>query len=73
MADEENNEPKKKGLILRILIFLVAGLVLIGWGWAVVMFCLGVTSQIRLMKSNLSLKRKWLKLTLNAKLNKRPH
>ena len=32
MADEENNEPKKKGLILRILIFLVAGLVLIGLG-----------------------------------------
>ena len=32
MADEENNEPKKKGLILRILIFLVAGMVLIGLG-----------------------------------------
>ena len=32
MADEENNEPKKKGLILRILIFVVAGLVLIGLG-----------------------------------------
>ena len=32
MADEENNEPKKKGLILRILIFAVAGLVLIGAG-----------------------------------------
>ena len=28
MADEENNEPKKKGFILRILIFVVAGLVL---------------------------------------------
>ena len=32
MADEENNEPKKKGFILRILIFVVAGLVLIGAG-----------------------------------------
>ena len=32
MADEENNEPKKKGAILRILIFVVAGLVLIGAG-----------------------------------------
>ena len=32
MADEENNEPKKKGFILRILIFVVAGLVLIGLG-----------------------------------------
>ena len=32
MADEENNEPKRKGLILRILIFVVAGLVLIGLG-----------------------------------------
>ena len=32
MADEENNEPKKKGLILCILIFVVAGLVLIGLG-----------------------------------------
>ena len=32
MADEENNEPTKKGLILRILIFVVAGLVLIGLG-----------------------------------------
>lgn len=32
MADEENNEPGKKGLILRILIFVVAGLVLIGLG-----------------------------------------
>ena len=32
MADEENNEPKKKGAILRILIFIVAGLVLIGAG-----------------------------------------
>lgn len=32
MADEENNEPKKKGGILRILIFVVAGLVLIGAG-----------------------------------------
>ena len=32
MADEENNEPKKKGLILRILIFVLAGLVLIGLG-----------------------------------------
>jgi len=32
MADEENNEPKKKGLILRILIFVIAGLVLIGLG-----------------------------------------
>ena len=27
MADEENNEPKKKGFILRILIFVVAGLI----------------------------------------------
>ena len=32
MADEENNEPKKKGLILRILMFFIAGLVLIGLG-----------------------------------------
>ncbi len=32
MADEENNEPKKKGFILRIVIFTVAGLVLIGAG-----------------------------------------
>ena len=32
MADDENNEPKKKGSILRILIFVVAGLVLIGAG-----------------------------------------
>ena len=32
MADDENNEPKKKGFILRILIFVVAGLVLIGAG-----------------------------------------
>ena len=32
MADEENNEPKKKGFILRILIFVVAGLILIGAG-----------------------------------------
>ena len=32
MADEENNEPKKKGAILRILIFVVAGLVLVGAG-----------------------------------------
>ena len=32
MADDENNEPKKKGYILRILIFVIAGLVLIGAG-----------------------------------------
>ena len=32
MADDENNEPKKKGFILRILIFVVAGLILIGAG-----------------------------------------
>ena len=32
MADDENNEPKKKGFILRILIFIVAGLILIGAG-----------------------------------------
>ena len=32
MADEENNEPKKKGFILRILIFVIAGLILIGAG-----------------------------------------
>ena len=32
MADDENNEPKKKGFILRILIFVVGGLVLIGAG-----------------------------------------
>ena len=32
MADDENNEPKKKGFILRILIFVIAGLILIGAG-----------------------------------------
>ncbi len=32
MADEENNEPKKKGFILRILMFVSAGLVLVGLG-----------------------------------------
>ena len=41
MADEENNEPKKKGFILRILIFVVAGLVLIGagLGGGYILFC----------------------------------
>ena len=32
MADEENNEPKKKALFSEFLIFVVAGLVLIGAG-----------------------------------------
>ena len=32
MADEENDEPKKKGFILRILLFVVGGLILVGAG-----------------------------------------
>ena len=50
MADEENNEPKKKGFILRILIFVVAGLILIGAGWVAAIFFLVAASLIPLMR-----------------------
>ena len=32
MADEENNEPKKRGPLLRILAFALGGLLLVGAG-----------------------------------------
>ena len=41
MADEENTEPKKKSGILRILIFVLAGLLLIGAGLGVGYFMFG--------------------------------
>ena len=53
MADEENNEPKNKGFILRILIFVVAGLVLIGADLAAAIFFLVAASLIPLKKLNL--------------------
>ncbi len=41
MADEENTEPKKKSGILRILMFVFAGLLLIGAGLGVGYFMFG--------------------------------
>ena len=62
MADEEVEEKKSKGGLLKIILFVVGGIVLIAVGLGVGYFVFGSSQPIHLRKLRLLLKEKWRKL-----------
>ena len=64
MAEEENNEPKKRGGLVKILLFAFGGIALIGIGLGVGFVLLAILNLIHLRRLSKLSNAKWKKLML---------